>query len=314
VTVTVPPPSVRTPAASRRTWLDVTRAYVALTKPRIIEQLLVTTIPAMLFAERGIPSPWLVLATMAGGTLAAASAGALNCVVDADIDAVMKRTSARPLVKHEVPVRNALIFGVLLGVLSFWLLAVTTNMVAAVMSVGAILFYVFVYTMLLKRRTSQNIVWGGIAGCMPVVIGWAAVTGDVGWPAFVMFGVIFFWTPPHSWALAMKFRDDYVKAGVPMLPAVATPRQVSVRIVAYSWAMVLCGLLLVPATSWLYAVLAVSLGAWFLIAVHRLHNAYRRDEQPNPMKVFHLSNTYLCAVFVVIAVDSAIGLPVTGWF
>ena len=293
---------------------DVLRAYVALTKPRIIEQLLVTTIPAMLLAARGIPSLWLVLCTMVGGTLAAAGAGALNCVVDADIDAVMKRTKARPLARHEVSVRNALIFGVLLGVLSFAVLVLTTNLVAAVMSVGAILFYVFVYTMLLKRRTSQNIVWGGIAGCMPVVIGWAAVTGGIGWPALVMFGVIFFWTPPHSWALAMKFRDDYVKAGVPMLPAVKSSREVSARIVLYAWAMVACGLLLIPATSWVYAACAVLLGAWFLVAVHRLHGYYRRGEQANPMKVFHLSNTYLCAVFVVIAVDSAIGLPVTGWF
>ncbi|MET0132137.1 MAG: heme o synthase [Kibdelosporangium sp.] len=302
-----------TTTAPKRTARDVVRAYVALTKPRIIEQLLVTTIPAMLLAQRGIPSPWLVLATMVGGTLAAGSAGALNCVVDADIDAVMKRTSARPLVRHEVPVRNALVFGVLLGVLSCGFLWLTTNWVAAVLCVGAILFYVFVYTMLLKRRTSQNIVWGGIAGCMPVVIGWAAVTGDVGWPAFVLFGVIFFWTPPHSWALAMKFRDDYARAGVPMLPAVASAQQVSFRIVIYSWAMVLCGLLLVPATSWIYAASAVLLGIWFLIAVHRLHNVYRRGEEGSPMKVFHLSNSYLCAVFVMVAVDSAVGLPVTGW-
>ena len=296
-----------------RTRKDVVRAYVALTKPRIIEQLLVTTVPAMLLAQRGIPSPWLVLATLVGGTLAAGSAGALNCVVDADIDAVMKRTSARPLVKHEVPTRNALVFGVVLGLISFAFLLVTTNLLAAVMAVGAIMFYVFVYTMLLKRRTSQNIVWGGIAGCMPVVIGWAAVTGTVGWPAFVMFGVIFFWTPPHSWALAMKFKDDYVNAGVPMLPAVATPVQVSARIVWYSWAMVLCSLLLLPATGWLYAGLAVVLGAWFLVASHRLHGAVKRGVPGDPMKLFHLSNSYLCAVFVALAVDSALGLSVLGW-
>ncbi|TDQ01113.1 heme o synthase [Labedaea rhizosphaerae] len=296
-----------------RTRREVVRAYVALTKPRIIEQLLVTTVPAMLLAQRGIPSPLLVLATLVGGTLAAGSAGALNCVVDADIDAVMKRTSARPLVKHQVPTRNALVFGVVLGLISFGFLLLTTNLLAAVMAVGAILFYVFVYTMLLKRRTSQNIVWGGIAGCMPVVIGWAAVTNNVGWPAFVMFGVIFFWTPPHSWALAMKFKDDYVNAGVPMLPAVATATQVSFRIVLYSWAMVLCSLLLVPATGWLYAGLAAVLGAWFLIASHRLHNVVRRGERSDPMKLFHLSNSYLCAVFVALAVDSALSLPVTGW-
>lgn len=292
---------------------EVLRAYVALTKPRIIEQLLVTTIPAMVLAQRGIPSPWLVLATLLGGSLAAGSAGALNCVVDADIDAVMKRTRARPLVRHQVPRRKALIFGLLLGAVSFGFLYVTTNWLAATMAVASIAFYVLVYTMLLKRRTSQNVVWGGICGCMPVVIGWAAVTGSVAWPALVMFGVIFFWTPPHSWALAMKYRDDYVAAGVPMLPAVKEPAQVALRIVLYSWAMVACTLLLIPATSWLYAGFAVGAGGWFLVAVHRMHAAARRGNGYRPMKIFHLSNSYLCAVFVVLAVDAAIGWPALGW-
>ncbi|MGH3435297.1 MAG: heme o synthase [Sciscionella sp.] len=301
------------PPSGGRTAVEVVRAYVALTKPRIIEQLLVTTIPAMLLAARGIPSPWLVIATLIGGTLAAGSAGALNCVVDADIDAVMKRTRARPLVRHSVPKRSALIFGLVLGAVSFGVLYVTTNLLAAVMAVASIAFYVLVYTMLLKRRTSQNVVWGGICGCMPVVIGWAAVTDSVGWPAFVMFAVIFFWTPPHSWALAMKYREDYVAAGVPMLPAVKSSAEVSVRIVIYSWAMVVCTLLLIPATSWLYAVVAAVLGAWFLIAVHRMHAAVRSGARYNPMKVFHLSNSYLCGVFVVLAVDAVIGWPVVGW-
>ncbi|RLK59270.1 heme o synthase [Actinokineospora cianjurensis] len=291
----------------------VLRAYVALTKPRIIELLLVTTVPAMLLAARGIPSPWLVLNTLIGGTMAAGSANALNCVVDADIDAVMKRTSARPLARHAVPTRNALVFGLVLGVLSFGWLYATTNLLAAAMAVGAILFYVLVYTMLLKRRTSQNIVWGGAAGCMPVVIGWSAVTGDVGWQALVMFGVIFFWTPPHFWALAMKFRDDYAKAGVPMLPVVATPQHVAKQIVVYSWVMVAWTLLLVPATGWVYTVFTVAAGAWFLVFAHRLYSAVRRDKPTNPMKLFHLSNTYLTAVFVALAVDSALSLPVTGW-
>jgi protoheme IX farnesyltransferase len=245
--------------------------------------------------------------------MAAGSANALNCVVDADIDAVMKRTKARPLVRHTVPTRNALIFGLALGVASFVLLYFTTNWLAAVLAVAAILFYVIVYTMLLKRRTSQNIVWGGAAGCMPVVIGWAAVTGTVAWPALVMFGVIFFWTPPHFWALAMKFRDDYAAAGVPMLPVVATEQKVSQQILGYSWVMVAWTLLLVPATGWLYAAFAVLFGAWFLVAAHRLHAAVRRGSKANPMTLFHLSNTYLMLVFVALAVDSALRLPVLGW-
>jgi protoheme IX farnesyltransferase len=292
---------------------DVLRAYVALTKPRVIELLLVTTIPAMFLAARGFPSLWLVLATLVGGTMAAGSANALNCVVDADIDSVMKRTKARPLVKHTVSPRNALIFGLVLGVASFTVLLLTTTWLAAVLAVAAILFYVLIYTMVLKRRTSQNIVWGGAAGCMPVIIGWAAVTNTVGWPAWVMFGVIFFWTPPHFWALAMKFKDDYARAGVPMLPVVATKEQVARQILIYSWVMVAWTLLLVPATGWVYATFAVLFGAWFLITAQRLHTAVRKGRTNNPMTLFHVSNTYLMLVFVALAVDSALHLPVLGW-
>ncbi|MFC4946488.1 heme o synthase [Pseudonocardia sp. GCM10023141] len=290
-------------------------AYLGLTKTRIIEQLLVVTVPAMFLAQRGrvgggMPDVWLILATLVGGALAAASAHALNCVVDADIDAVMKRTSRRPLAKGQVPPRNALIFGLALGVISSVWLGLTTNWLAAALSVAAIAFYVLVYTMLLKRRTSQNIVWGGAAGCMPVVIGWAAVTGDVGWPAWVMFGIIFFWTPPHFWALAMRYREDYASAGVPMLPVVATAAQVSFRIVVYSWVMVAATLALLPVTSWIYAAIAVLGGAWFLYSAHRLHAGVARGVEPQPMKLFHLSNMYLCGLFAAIAVDAAIGLPV----
>jgi protoheme IX farnesyltransferase len=292
---------------------QVLLAYVALTKPRIIELLLVTTVPAMMLAARGIPSPWLVFATLFGGTMAAGSANALNCVADADIDAVMKRTRSRPLPRHSVPTRNALVFGVVLGVASFAWLWPTTNLLAASMAVGAILFYVFVYTMFLKRRTSQNIVWGGAAGCMPVVIGWSAVTGSIEWPALVMFGVIFFWTPPHFWALAMKFRDDYAKAGVPMLPVVTTADRVVRQIVTYSWVMVAWTLLLVPATGWVYTGFALISGIWFLAVAHRLYAAVKRGEPGKPMKLFHMSNTYLTMVFVALAVDSALGLPVLGW-
>lgn len=283
------------------------RSYLALTKPRVIELLLVTTIPAMLLAARGAPSPWLIIATLLGGSMAAGSANALNCVADADIDAKMKRTRARPLATNEVPIRHALIFGIVLGVGSFGWLWATTNLLSAVLAVTTILFYVFVYTLLLKRRTSQNIIWGGAAGCMPVVIGWSAVTGTVGWPALVMFGVIFFWTPPHTWTLAMKFREDYQRAGVPMLPAVAPAVSVARRIVLFSWLMVVWSLLLVPATSWVYAAVAVLAGGWFVAMAHRLLAALRRGAAVNPMRLFHLSNTYLAVVFVAIAVDSVLG-------
>jgi protoheme IX farnesyltransferase len=292
------------------------RAYLALTKPRVIELLLVTTVPAMLLAYRwtvgasglALPDPWLVLATLVGGSMAAASANTLNCVVDADIDAVMKRTRARPLVRHQVPVRSALIFGLSLGVLSFCWLLLTTNALAAALAVATIAFYVLVYTLVLKRRTAQNIVWGGAAGCMPVVIGWAAVTGSVGWPALIMFGVIFFWTPPHFWSLAMRFRDDYAAAGVPMLPVVAAPERVSRQILVYSSIMVLWSLLLMPATSWVYGVVASTAGGWFLLKAHGLHRAVRRGEPARPMRLFHLSNSYLTVLFVAIAVDAVLGL------
>ena len=282
------------------------RGYLALTKPRVIELLLVTTLPAMVLAAGGVPSLWLILATLLGGIMAAGSANALNCVADADIDAQMKRTRSRPLVTHEVPIRHALVFGIALGMASFGWLWATTNLLSALLAVATILFYVFVYTLLLKRRTAQNIIWGGAAGCMPVVFGWSAVTGTVGWPALVMFGVIFFWTPPHTWALAMRFREDYQRVGVPMLPAVASPVSVARRIVVFSWLMVAWSLLLIPATSWVYAAVAVLAGGWFVAMGHRLLAAVRRGLVVNPMRLFHFSNTYLALVFVAIAVDSVL--------
>jgi protoheme IX farnesyltransferase len=288
-------------------------AYVALTKPRIIELLLITTIPAMFAAERGVPPITLVIATLVGGTLAAGSANALNCVVDADIDAVMRRTRARPLARHAVSTRAALVFGIVLGVLAAVELWLTTTWQASVLAVVAILFYVFVYSMVLKRRTSQNIVWGGLAGCMPVIIGWSAVTGTIGWPAWVFFGVIFFWTPPHTWALAMRYREDYAAAGVPMLPVVATEREVVRQIVLYSWAMVACSLLLVPASSWIYAAVAVPVGLWFLAMAHLLHQRVLRGSTAKPMTLFHFSNLYLTGVSVAWAVDSVIAMPALGW-
>ena len=282
--------------------------YVSLTKPRVIELLLVTTIPAMLLAHRGSVDPLLVLNTLFGGMLAAGGANALNCVADADIDKVMKRTAGRPLAQATVPRSHALVFGLALSVGSFFWLWWTTNMLSAHLAAATIAFYVLVYTLLLKRRTSQNVVWGGAAGCMPVMIGWSAVTGTIGWQALVMFAIIFFWTPPHTWALAMRYREDYVAAGVPMLPVVATERQVTTQIVVYTWLTVLATLALIPAAGWLYASVAVLAGVWFLTLAHRLHAGVRRGEAVKPLKLFLQSNNYLAAVFCALAVDSAIGL------
>ncbi|MEO7126091.1 MAG: heme o synthase [Nakamurella sp.] len=292
---------------------DRAMAYIALTKPRIIELLLITTVPAMLAAQRGVPSVGIMLATLFGGMLAAGSANALNCVYDADIDEIMRRTRNRPLAKHTVSQRNALIFAVTMGIVAVLFLAFTTTWQAGVLTAVAILFYVLVYTMLLKRRTSQNIVWGGLAGCMPVIIGWSAVTGGIGWPAWVFFGVIFFWTPPHTWALAMRYRDDYAAAGVPMLPVVASERTVVRQIVLYSWAMVVCSLLLIPASSWLYLAVALPTGFVFLAAAHSLHIKVVRGAPAKPMTLFHLSNLYLTVVSVAWAVDAALGWTVVGW-
>ena len=283
-------------------------AFVALTKPRIIELLLVTTMPTMILAAGGFPSLGLVLATLLGGTLAAGSANTLNCYVDRDIDALMHRTRHRPLVTGEVTPRQALVFGVVLGVLAVAWLAVVVNVVSAALALAAILFYVFVYTVGLKRRTPQNIVWGGAAGCMPVLIGWSAVTGSLSWAALVLFGVIFLWTPPHYWPLSMRFRDDYAAVDVPMLGAVERPEVVAGRVVAYSWAMVACSLLLVPVapTGWFYAVAAVLLGVWFVVEAHLLRRRARGaadGEQVGAMRVFHVSITYLTLLFVAVAVD-----------
>jgi protoheme IX farnesyltransferase len=284
-------------------------AYLALTKPRVIELLLVTTIPAMLLADRGTVDPLLILNTLFGGMLAAAGANTLNCVADADIDKVMKRTALRPLARAAVPTRHALIFGLVLTVGSFAWLWWTTNLLSGVLAVATIAFYVFVYTLLLKRRTSQNVVWGGAAGCMPVMIGWSAVTGTIQWPALVMFGIIFFWTPPHTWALAMRYKDDYKAAGVPMLPVVATERQVTKQILIYTWLTVLTTLGLALATGWLYAAVALVAGAWFLTMAHQLYSGVKRGEPVKPLRLFLQSNNYLAVVFCALAVDSALALP-----
>jgi protoheme IX farnesyltransferase len=299
-------PERRSARPGRRAMVDVLRAYVALTKPRIIELLLVTTVPTMILADQGLPSLGLILATLVGGTLAAGSANALNCWYDRDIDVLMHRTERRPLARDAVSARGALIFGLLLGALSVVVLAVTTNLLAALLALVAIAFYVVVYTMLLKRRTSQNIVWGGAAGCMPVLIGWAAVTDSLAWAPVVLFAVIFLWTPPHYWPLAMRYRDDYEAASVPMLPVVAPARVVAVRIASYSWAMVAVSLLLVwplGVSGVLYAVVAVVAGAVFLREAHLLLSREKAGGDLAPMRLFHWSITYLALLFLAVAVD-----------
>ena len=295
---------------THRTAAQTLRAYVALTKPRIIELLLVTTVPTMVLAQGGLPDAWLVLATLLGGTLAAASANTLNCYLDRDIDVVMHRTERRPLVTGAVSPREALVFGCVLGALATSWLAATVNVLSAALALAAITFYVVVYTMGLKRRTSQNIVWGGAAGCMPVLIGWSAVTGGLDWAPLVLFAVIFFWTPPHYWPLSMRFRDDYAAAGVPMLPVVASTVTVARQVVAYSWAMVATSLLLWPVagTGLVYAVSASVLGAVFLGEAHRMlrraRDAAEGGARPlRPMRLFHWSITYLTLLFVAVAVD-----------
>jgi heme o synthase len=281
-------------------------AFVALTKPRIIELLLVTTVPTMFFAAHGLPRLDLVVWTLVGGTLAAGSANTLNCYLDRDIDVLMHRTERRPLVTGEVVPREALVFGLVQGVVAVTLLAGLVNVLSAALALAAILFYVVVYTMVLKRRTPQNIVWGGAAGCMPVLIGWSAVTDSLSWAAVVLFGVIFLWTPPHYWPLSLKFRDDYSRANVPMLPVVASATVVSRRILVYSWATLLWSLLLVPlgGAGPLYAVAALVAGGWLVVEAHLLLRRARAGARKlAPMRLFHLSITYLTVLFVAVAVD-----------
>ncbi|AZC13826.1 MULTISPECIES: heme o synthase [unclassified Microbacterium] len=281
------------------------RAYIALTKPRVLELLLVTTVPVMILAQNGLPNLWLVLATVIGGSLSAGSAAAFNMYLDRDIDAHMQRTENRPLVTGEVTPRGALVFAWSLAVASTLWLLLTTNPLAAGLSAGAIFFYVVVYTMILKRRTEQNIVWGGIAGCFPVLIGWTAVTGSLSWTPFVLFLLVFLWTPPHYWPLSMKYRGDYAEVDVPMLGATRTGSQVGLQVILYAWATVACSLLLIPVAGMglVYTVSAVVFGGWFIYESHRLYNRAVRGTEPRPMRVFHASISYLTLLFVAIAVD-----------
>ncbi|WP_079152100.1 heme o synthase [Streptomyces sp. RTd22] len=284
------------------------KAFVTLTKPRVIELLLMTTVPVMFLAAQGVPDLWLVLATCIGGYLSAGGAAAFNMYYDRDIDALMDRTSQRPVVTGMVSPRECLVFAFSLAAVStawFWFLV---NPLSSMLALGALVFYVVVYTMLLKRRTSQNIVWGGIAGCMPVLIGWSSVTNEVSWAAVILFLVIFFWTPPHYWPLSMKVKEDYERASVPMLPVIAGNKAVARQIVLYSWLMVGVSLLLWPLgyTGWFYPAAATVLGAFWLKEAHGLQARARAEvtgAKLKEMRLFHWSITYVSLLFVAVAVD-----------
>ncbi len=288
-------------------WITPTwRAYLALTKPRIIELLLVTTIPTMFLAAGGFPDWALVCWTLLGGTLAAGGANVLNCYLDRDIDAMMHRTAHRPSATGQISGPKTVAFGLVLSTLSVLVLAATVNLLSAGLAAFAIAFYVIGYTMLLKRRTSQNIVWGGAAGCMPVLIGWSAVTGSLSWTPLVLFLIVFFWTPPHYWPLSLRYKDDYAAAGVPMLPVTDTPQVVAKQIIIYSWVMVATTLVLIPIAdmNWLYSAVAVVSGALFIYEAYALQNRVRKNlDELNPMRLFHWSISYLSLIFLAIGID-----------
>lgn len=280
---------------------------MSLTKPRIVELLVITALPAVMVAAGGVPPLGVAVVVLVGGALAAGSANALNCYLDRDIDPLMRRTARRPLPAHTVRPGAALRFGLTLGVVAVALMAAFTNLLAAALTLGAIVYYDVVYTMWLKRRTPHNTVLGGVCGAAPVLIGWAAVTGSLDLTAWLLFAVVFLWQPPHFYALALRFRDDYAAAGVPMLPVVASPRRVSVESVVYAWLTVAASLLLwVHAMTPVYGVAAVVLGAAFLREAHRLDARIRRGEAARPMRLFGWSTTYLTLLFVAVAVDAVV--------
>jgi len=291
---------------ARWSWQTV-GAYVALTKPRIIELLLVTTLPTMVVAQRGLPPVGLMVATLVGGALAAGGANAINMYVDRDIDRVMKRTKNRPLVTGAVTPAAALSFALVLEVAAFVELWLAVNLLSAVLAISATLFYVFVYTLWLKRRSSQNIVIGGAAGAVPVLVGWAAVTNSLAWPPVVMFAIIFIWTPPHFWSLAVRYKEDYAAADVPMLPVVASMKRTTTEIVYYTVALVAVSFLLGPVAhlGWVYMITAAVLGAGFLYFVTRLWGLAQNSEVGgrDAMRVFGFSITYLTVLFVAMAAD-----------
>lgn len=306
MTVTdVPVSELEQPVVASRA--DRVRAYVSLTKPRIVELLLVTTVPAMIVASDGVPSIGLVAIVLVGGSLAAGAANVINCYIDRGIDEVMRRTSRRPLPNHVIEPRTALRFGLLLAFASVVVMAVFTTFLATVLTIAAIAYYDLIYTLWLKRSTPFNTFWGGICGALPVLIGYSAVTGSLSWSALVMFGIVFFWQLPHFYALAILFKDDYARAGIPMLPVVATLRRVGLESVFFAWLTVATSLALLPlGLGWIYGVAAGIAGALFVLETHRMSARIRRGEAPKPMRLFHWSTTYLTIVFVAIAVDALI--------
>jgi protoheme IX farnesyltransferase len=302
-----PEPSVR-----RSSRGDTVTAYWRLTKPRIIVLLLITTVPAMILADRGVPSVWLIAATVLGGAIAAGSANAINCYIDRDIDEIMRRTRSRPLPAHQVDPRSALTFGFVLGAISFLFLGTTVNVLAASLALAAIAFYVFVYTMWLKRTSTQNIVIGGAAGAAPALVGWAAVTGTVGLPAWILFAIVFVWTPPHFWALAMRYSGDYAAAGIPMLPSVRGAAETRKQILLYSLALFATTLLLVPFGSMgpVYVATAVVLGGVFVWRALSLFRGGSSTPEPRlAMGLFKYSIVYLALLFAAVAVDGAMLPP-----
>lgn len=297
----VNPPTVAKPAARA---LGVFKAYLSLTKPRIVELLLITTIPAMMMAANGVGSIVKMIVVLVGGSLAAGAANALNCYIDRDIDHLMARTSRRPLVTHVVSPLAALWFGLTLAATSVTLMAVFTNWIATALTAAAIFYYDVIYTLWLKRTTWQNTVWGGVCGAMPVLIGWAAVSGTLPPAAWVLFAVVFLWQPPHFYALAIKFKDDYARAGIPMLPVVASARRVGLESVIYAWLTLAASLAMWPLHAGpVYLATAVITGGLFVLEAHKLYGRARRDEPLRPMRLFHWSTSYLTLLFVAVAVD-----------
>jgi protoheme IX farnesyltransferase len=307
------PPDVRERAAkagrteSRRDLIAVIRAYMALTKPQIVELLLVTTIPTMMVAAGGWPDLRTLLVVLIGGGLAGGAASALNCYIDRDIDELMRRTKRRPLPAHSVTPRSVLVFGLTLAVISVAMMAVFTNWLATALTAGAIFYYDVVYTLWLKRRTPANTFWGGICGAAPVIIGWAAVTGTVSALGWVLFGVVFFWQMPHFYALAIKYKDDYARAGIPMLPVVRSMNRVNAEIALFTVLTVVTSLAAWPlGLGWAYGATAIVTGVLFMREAYLLVQRTRRGEPAKPMRLFHWSITYLTLLFAAVAVDALI--------
>ncbi|WP_229400072.1 heme o synthase [Micromonospora okii] len=307
VAVAEAPKALPAAAAPRRDVRAVVSAYVSLTKPRIVELLLVTTVPAMMLAEGGLPSLWLVAVVLVGGSLAAGAASVLNCYIDRDIDQLMRRTKRRPLPTHTVSPRSALVFGLVLAVISVALMAAFTNLLAAGLTLAAIVYYDVVYTLWLKRTTAQNTFWGGACGAAPVLIGWAAVTGSLAPAAWALFAVVFFWQMPHFYPLAMKYKADYARAGIPMLPVVASARRVNAEIIGFAWLTLLSSLAVWPlGMGPIYGVTALVAGGVFVYEAHRLCRQVRAGGAVKPMRLFHWSYVYLTIVFAAVAVDALV--------